>query len=99
VPLRRLDGDDNDGILHIGTTGVLADRIAAFQQTALQGKGGSQSGWWFSHYGYVRKFALDSLYADCIVKATEDDARALERQLHEDYCIFFLDLPPLDRQV
>lgn len=102
VVLRRLDGDDPDGILHIGMTGKgggnLRSRITNFQQTALRGKGPSQSGWVFNYYRYERRFSLDSLYVDYVVAASAQAARKLEHQLHEEYWLRFLDLPSLDAQ-
>ena len=103
MPLQRLDGDDSDGILHVGMTGKgsgnLRDRIVTFQQAALKGKASHQAGCNFFCYRYVRRFSLGSLYVDFVVKPSEQAARTLEHQLQKDYWFRFLDLPPLDAQV
>jgi hypothetical protein len=98
TPLRRLNADDPDGILHIGKTGNLKYRAEQFQQGALTGNA-SQSGYYFWRYRYALAFPLGCLCVDYVVTASEQDARNLEKQLHEDYWFRFLDLPPLDGQV
>jgi excinuclease UvrABC nuclease subunit len=98
VALRRLNGDDADGILHIGTSSDLNRRIGEFQGAAAGISSPSQSGWNFHSYGYVEKFPLNTLHVDYRTTNTERDAENLERQLHEQYRRRFLDRPSLDAQ-
>jgi hypothetical protein len=103
VPLRRLDSDDPNGILHVGMTGRgqtnLRNRAVTFQQAALRGKAAHQAGCNFFFYNYQRRIPLDGLYVDYFVTSTHEAARTLERDLQVEYWVRFLDLPPLDGQV
>lgn len=100
IPVRRLGGDDPDGILDIGETGKgsgnLQYRIQTFQQAALKGKAPHSAGWNFYEFGYVHLFRLDSLYVDWVVTPTKEAARILEGRLLKDHRRRFLDLPPLN---
>lgn len=94
--IRRVDGDDVDGILHIGESEYLRDRIRVFQKVAAGGKGSHQAGSNFSDCNYARKFSLQNPYVDYQARPTKQGARNLEHELHEQYQAVFLDRPPLD---
>jgi hypothetical protein len=101
-PMHRLNRDDPDGILHIGTALYVRSRIMEFQRSAIRNsatarvRGGHNAGCNFSIYRYAQKFPLGTLYVDYCLQPTVDNADALEYRLHEDYQVRFLDRPPLD---
>ena len=101
VLLRRLCGDDPDGILDIGETGkgptgTLQYRIGTFQDAVLRGTAPHAAGCKFHDYSYHSRFASDRLWADWIISADKVAARNLEKSLLADYRRALLDAPPLN---
>jgi hypothetical protein len=101
VPLRRLGGDDPDGILDIGetgkgTTGTLQYRIGTFQNAVLRGTAPHAAGCKFHVYQYSQHFPLDRLRVDWVTKPSKDEARDFEKKLLRDYRSRLLDCPPLN---
>ncbi len=100
-PLRRLIGDDPDGILDIGEAGDtkhtnLRWRVEAFQKAVLDGTTYHSAGLRFQYYWYKRHFPLETLYVDWVKKPDKAAAKKCEHLLLEAYRFRFLDFPSLN---
>jgi hypothetical protein len=95
--MRRFNGDDSEGILHIGMSGDLFKRLKSFHKGAIRRKFPAH----FASSEFIKwKFddliPTDHLRFDFIETSGEDAAKALETELHRNYRSKFLDRPPLD---
>ncbi len=97
LAISRLNGSDPDGILHIGKSHNLFQRLRAFHRAAILGKQPAHfAGVQFITWGFDKVIPVEDLRFDFIEAKSERDARTLETELHATYRRRFLDRPPLD---
>jgi len=96
MPVRRLNGLDPLGILHIGQSIKLGVRVRTFRQAAEGLRAPHQAGIQFNYWGFAGIFPLQHLRFDYVLVQSQNEAIRLERQLHEEYRRQYLDRPPLD---
>ena len=95
-PIHRLGGVDSLGILHIGKSKNLKNRINFFRQSS-EGKNDSHhAGYEFYIWDFKKIIPLNNLRFDYIETPTEQEALRMERLLHKEYREQFFDRPPLD---
>ena len=98
VPIPRLNGIDELGILHIGHSEQLGLRVRVFRQAAEGLKAPHPAGRQFHQWGFASRFRPQDLRFDYVITIDKADAIKLERHLHEEYRLRYLDKPPLDAQ-
>lgn len=96
IPVRRLNGVDPLGILHIGQSVKLGVRVRSFRQAAEGLRGPHHAGIEFKRWNFEQLFPVQHLQFDYVLVQDQERAIALERQLHEGYRRQYLDRPPLD---
>lgn len=96
LPINRFGGVDRLGILHIGKSVNLGNRIRRFRQAAERLKASHHAGREYAKWRFDKLVPRERLRFDYIVTLTERDALALERELHKAYRTQFFDRPPLD---
>ena len=96
LPIKRFAAIDYEGILHIGKSKRLGLRIRTFRQAAQGLRGAHQAGREYRLWKFGRKIPSKSLRYDYFITSNEREALVLERALHKEYRLKFLDRPPLD---
>jgi hypothetical protein len=96
LPICRLGGVDRLGILHIGKSVKLGDRIQMFRRAAEGLKAAHHAGREFYEWRFERLIPHERLHFDYFDTSTGREALSLERALHQEYRNKFLDRPPLD---
>jgi excinuclease UvrABC nuclease subunit len=94
--ISRLAGVDRDGVLHIGKSNNLGRRIRQFRQAAEGLKASQHAGKEFVKWKFDHMIAREMLRFDYFETRDEQDALKLEKALHDEYRLKFLDRPPLD---
>lgn len=94
--IRRAAGVDREGILHIGETKHLRQRVRMFRNAATGGKADHKAGKEFKKWGFKNLAPLEILRLDFYETDTKEDAQALEKRLFELYRKRLLDRPPLE---
>jgi excinuclease UvrABC nuclease subunit len=95
-PISRLAGLDSEGVLHIGKSNSLGRRIRQFRQAAEGLKASQHAGREFVKWKFERMIPRERLRFDYFETEDEREALRLEKSLHDDYRLRFLDRPPLD---
>lgn len=96
VPIASLRGTDQAGILHIGQSRNVRERIKQFYRSAKEGPKNHHAGNEFSLWGFAKTFPLERLRFDYLLTGTLAQAKKHERLFHEHYRERHLDRPPLD---
>lgn len=92
----RAGGDDSEGVLDIGTTKNLSNRLYTLRHAILNGRASHAAGIKFNIYDFKDVFPHDALRIEVVQLPTENHAEALELGLLEHYLYRFKDLPPLN---
>lgn len=98
VPIARLNGVDELGILHIGKSINLGVRIRTFRQAAEGKSAPHPAGRAFRTWEFEKVFPKEWLRFDYTFTSTDEESLRLESSLHEEYRRRYLDRPPLDGQ-
>lgn len=96
VPIQRLSGTDNEGILHIGQSRNVKVRLYQFYQSAKHGNKNHHAGNEFFSWGFAKLFPLETLTFDYVLTESRERAIERERELHVRYRQRYWDRPPLD---
>ena len=96
LAIQRANGVDPLGILHIGKSKDLGQRISAFRQAAEGLKASHHAGREFRDWPFERLVPREGLRFDYVERPTEKEATKLEYKLHKQYREKYLDRPPLD---
>lgn len=97
LKIPRLNGIDREGILHIGKSHNLFQRLKSVQRAVILGKRPAHfAGVQFMKWRFNEVIPVEDLRFDSIGTRSEADARKLETELHQLYRKKFLDRPPLD---
>ena len=94
--IRRAGGDDPGGVLDIGKTKNLWDRLSKFQRAIRNGKDSHAAGIKFHSYDFATEFPHETLQIEIVQLPSKNHAEALELGLLEHYLYRFKDLPPLN---
>lgn len=95
--MRRLNGTDDEGILHIGKAGDLLQRLKSFRKGVIEKKFPAHfASSEFVKWQFNRLAKAEDLRFDFIVTPSEEEATERETELHRRYRWKFLDRPPLD---
>lgn len=97
LPINRLLGQDNEGILYIGKADVFTKRVADFKKSVnpIYSSKGHEAGYRLkSHPGLAASFPFNQLTAELI---ESDDPRFTECKIINEYEERFGELPPLNR--
>lgn len=94
--ISRAGGVDREGILHIGQSHKLRERIGNFRRSAARGTRVHKAGSEFFKWGFPKLFPLRDLRFDFVYTDTKEEAEQREKCLHAQYRKKFLDRPPLD---
>lgn len=92
--IRRANGDDDSGLLYIGKSKNLQDRIKKFWRR-IHGRGGHTAGWTYDFYEYRKKFKPEQMEVRW-VQLPEDEIGEMEVYLLLEYVGKYLDRPPLN---
>ncbi len=93
----RAYGKDVEGILDVGESKNLKDRIKSFIACAKGDRNsGHMAGWRFREYEFDKRFPLKSLYLSWHPAATKKEAYQLEEQILLEYLKQHSELPPLN---
>jgi len=94
----RASGVDEHGILSIGETSNLSDRLHGFRRTIQPHtkRSSHAAGWYYVSLGYNRVFKKEKLQFKYKVTGTKKQAQKEEFILLCKYRSQFLDLPPLN---
>ncbi|MBF0305750.1 MAG: hypothetical protein HQL41_08900 [Alphaproteobacteria bacterium] len=96
-PLNRAVGTDQEGILDIGKSKGLRDRLKRFQHCAsTPEKRGHMAGRRFALYEMTSHFPMESLYVSWRPAASEDLAAREEGRLLDEYVKQHMESPPLN---
>lgn len=94
--LNRAVGVDSQGILDIGTSKHLRDRIKNFWRCARNNRTGHMAGWRYAEYGMYVHFPLNSLHVCWRPAATPEEAAHEEGRLLDEYVRQHMESPPLN---
>ncbi len=95
--VRRFNGDDPEGILHIGMSSNLFNRLRSFYRGAVEQKFPAHfASSEFIKWKFDKSVPADQLRFDFIGTPNAQAAKDLETELHRAYRYKFLDRPPLD---
>ncbi len=95
--LNRVVGIDSEGMIDIGESGGLRQRLKDFCRCATRrGEEGHMAGWRFAFFQFHRHFTFESLRVRWIATASKDDARDAEGRLMLAYLLNHAELPPLN---
>jgi hypothetical protein len=98
-PLHRAVGIDPLGILDIGESAELRDRIELFLWCATHYKyEGHMAGWRFAFFRFSRHFPIERLRIRWLAAQTKQDANEIEGRFLLSYLTQHLELPPLNYQ-
>lgn len=92
----RAGGNDDAGVLDIGTTGGGYGRLLTLLRAARTGRGSHAAGLKFHGYEFAAVFPLPTLRIEVAHLSSNKLAEAVELRLIEDYLYAFKDLPPLN---
>ena len=96
-PISRAIGIDSEGILDIGESRSLRQRLRAFIRCATRyGDEGHMAGWRFGFFRYSRHFPFESLLVRWREATTKQEAYELEGRMLVDYLHAHGELPPLN---
>ena len=96
-PFHRVIGTDPSGILHMGESASLKERIWSFWRCASQrGRAGHMAGWRFAEYRMDNQFPLNTLYFRWWVAKSKQEAYKLEGEELANYFKKHCELPPLN---
>ncbi|SRR5712692_1567911 len=88
---------DPDGILHVGESKYLRNRILAFLSCARDPRVGTHSaGWHYTHFGLNEVFPIETLRVRWVKAHSKNEAYELEGRFLGDYINFYHELPPLN---
>lgn len=95
--LRRAVEDDPEGILDIGMSKSLRNRLNQFCRCAGdRDRTGHMAGWRYARYNMNQHFPLDTLYICWRIAATTEEAAREEGRLIEEYVKQHMESPPLN---
>lgn len=95
--LHRAVGTDPEGVLDIGESGRLRNRLRKFLVCATnRGATGHMAGWRYAYLKLARHFPLDRLEVRWIGVNDKDDAYKEECRLLREYVRKHFELPPLN---
>lgn len=96
LPIPRAAGVDPLGMLHIGKSNDLGRRLRLFRRAVEGAQASHQAGREYAKWHFERLVPRERLWFDYVLTAGGAEALALERRLHKEYRVQFLDRPPLD---
>lgn len=95
--IHRAFGEDPEGILDVGESKNLRDRIRAFIGCANGNRSsGHMAGWRFYEFDFNLRFPVDSLYLSWHKADSKAEAYALEESILKEYLAQHSELPPLN---
>jgi hypothetical protein len=95
--IRRFNGEDPEGLLHIGMSGDLFKRLRSFHKGVIREEFPAHfASSEFVKWGFKKLVPARLLRFDFIATVDNAAARTLETELHRAYRYKFLDRPPLD---
>ncbi|MCK4340635.1 MAG: hypothetical protein KAY37_02785 [Phycisphaerae bacterium] len=96
-PLQRAVGTDADGIIDVGQSAHLRQRLRAFRSCATNRyREGHMAGWRFGVFRLAHHFPLDTLLVRWKATRDADEARGVEADLMFQYFRCHTELPPLN---
>ena len=96
-PLHRAVGSDDDGLLDVGESTYLRQRLRDFVRCATKrGDEGHMAGWRYAFFHFADHYPFPSLRIRRIATATKEDAYRREGQLMLVYLRRHAELPPLN---
>ena len=96
-PINRAVGIDPDGILDVGESGRLSDRLWGFRQcVTVRGAEWHSAGWRFAFFRFDRHFPVNTLRVRWAAAESKAAAYRAEGQLLRAYLMRHGELPPLN---
>ena len=96
-PINRAVGVDSIGLLDVGESSGLRNRIRTFVRCATQyGQEGHMAGWRYAFLRSVRHFPFEELQIRWIGTASKQEAREIECRIMLTYIARHGELPPLN---
>jgi hypothetical protein len=93
----RVKGSDPNGIIHVGESGYLRNRIITFHSCAGSLEVvGHMAGWRFAYFRLNKIFPIKSLRVRWIETKTKERAYKAEARVLVDYIKLHFELPPLN---
>lgn len=95
--IHRAVGIDEHGILDVGESDNLNERLASFVGCARGTRAaGHMAGWRFLEFGFENQFPLDSLLVSWYEVSDKDAAYAKEGEILSQYYLQHFELPPFN---
>ena len=95
--IARAKGSDPDGVLHVGESTYLKDRIYKFRSCARDPKVGTHSaGWRYAHFGLNKQFPVETLRVRWVEARSKEEAYQAEARFLMHYIKSYCELPPLN---
>ena len=95
--INRAIGKDEEGILDVGESKNLRDRIKSFIACANGNrKSGHMAGWRYCEFNFNEVFPLESLYLSWHMAESKGEAYQLESNILKKYLKQHYELPPLN---
>lgn len=96
-PINRAVGEDEHGILDVGESDNLKQRLASFVGCARGTRAaGHMAGWRFLEYGFDKHFPLESIWVSWYEVTDKNAAYQKEGEILSEYYRQHLELPPLN---
>ena len=96
LPIPRVVGVDPLGVLHIGKSNDLGRRLRLFRRAVEGAQASHHAGREYAKWHFERLVPRERLWFDYVLTTDGAEALALERRIHKEYRVQFLDHPPLD---